>query len=287
MSRQQQYENAIYRLENALKDTDLIRDIVKGYVQELVEPIRAKTEELQQLNNQISTHHAILRDLGKRIEQRQQELAESNEWSGTKQTFVIRQLLDALKSVELPGFYSKSHTNAIKSAIDRTIKRRIDDLFEIACLYRLSNRKTREWSETLKRERRKLAVELRSARQRLRQIESVESQRLRFLATVNAISASSGFPAVPTPQVDAAQITLTSTPLPEKSGIYFLWDGPLIAYVGRSTRLSMRLTVGHQQLCTSDKISYLCIDKKELFYHEAFYIGVCRPWRNGGLLRTI
>jgi hypothetical protein len=48
--------------------------------------------------------------------------------------------------------------------------------------------------------------------------------------------------------------------------------------------LSMRVNVGHHQLRSDDKISYLCIDKNELFYHEAFYIGVCRPWRNGSRL---
>jgi hypothetical protein len=90
-----------------------------------------------------------------------------------------------------------------------------------------------------------------------------------------------GFAPVPPPRLYGDQIRKNERTLPNKSGIYFIWEGPVIAYVGQSINLARRL-LGHEHLRPTDKVSYLCIDSSELFYHEAFYIGICRPFRNGG-----
>ena len=89
-----------------------------------------------------------------------------------------------------------------------------------------------------------------------------------------------GFVPVPPPLLRADEIMTNGTAIPNKSGIYFIWEGPLVAYVGQSNNLAQRL-LKHPHLKPDDKISYLCIDNSELFHHEAFYIGICRPWRNG------
>jgi hypothetical protein len=91
-----------------------------------------------------------------------------------------------------------------------------------------------------------------------------------------------GFVPVPPPLLRADEIMINGTAVPNKPGIYFIWEGPLVAYVGQSNNLAQRL-LKHPHLQPDDKISYLCVDSSELFYHEAFYIGICRPLRNGGL----
>lgn len=91
-----------------------------------------------------------------------------------------------------------------------------------------------------------------------------------------------GFAPVPSPLLRADQIRENGEAIPNKSGIYFIWEGPLVAYIGQTNNLARRL-LKHPHLQPSDRISFLCIDSSELFYHEAFYIGICRPLRNFGL----
>jgi len=90
-----------------------------------------------------------------------------------------------------------------------------------------------------------------------------------------------GFAPVPPPKLEAFHLRGNFTTVPKKSGIYFIWEGAVVAYVGQSINLAQRLKK-HSHLHPDDKISYLCIDRSKLFYHEAFYIGICRPFRNGG-----
>ena len=94
----------------------------------------------------------------------------------------------------------------------------------------------------------------------------------RQIKDYSRLAKESGFAPVPPPLLDSD--------VPNKSGIYFIWEGSVVAYVGQSKNLAQRL-FKHERLKRGDKISYLCVDSSDLFYHEAFYIGVCRPWRNG------
>jgi hypothetical protein len=90
------------------------------------------------------------------------------------------------------------------------------------------------------------------------------------------------FAPVPPPRIHSDMVRRNGTAtLPNESGIYFLWQGSVVAYVGQTVNLARRLS-GHERLYPDDQISYLRVDRHELLYHEAFYIGVCRPHRNFG-----
>jgi hypothetical protein len=123
--------------------------------------------------------------------------------------------------------------------------------------------------------------ELQYIRMHLRDLKSAESRLLRKIERSERFleGIKNGFSPVPPPLLDADQIIKNGTAVPNKSGIYFIWQGPLVAYVGQSNNLARRL-LNHERLRRNDKISYRCIDSSELFYHEAFYIGICRPSRN-------
>jgi hypothetical protein len=258
----QRFDQAISRLQHALDDTDSVRKVVAEYLQEIAQSIEARRLELANLNR-------WKENLDEQIKQRQLEL----EWNGTRQEYVIRQLRAAIQAVtwEKPHYgqrhVGKWYNDQFQAAVTRAINRRIDDLLEISRV-RLSNAQVQEHSQLVKESRRKLAGELRAARKRLRELKTMESQH------------PNGFAPVPAPLLDADQIIRNGTAVPNKSGVYFIWEGPLVAYVGQSINLAQRL-LNHPQLQPDDKISYLLIDRSELFYHEAFYIGLCRPSRNG------
>jgi hypothetical protein len=205
--------------------------------------------ELEQLESQIVEKRVELSILDQQIKQRQLEL----EWSGTKQEYVIRQLLAAIQTVlERPIYRGyrrcerSSYVPEIQTALTRTINDRIDDLIAISQV-RLSNRQIKDYSHLTK---------------------------------------ESSFAPVPPPLLDADQIMKNGKAVPNQSGIYFIWSGPVVAYVGQSINLAWRL-LGHERLRRGDKISYLCIDSNELFYHEAFYIGICRPSRNSNIMKDL
>ncbi|WP_156967785.1 GIY-YIG nuclease family protein [Methylosinus sp. PW1] len=65
------------------------------------------------------------------------------------------------------------------------------------------------------------------------------------------------------------------------SGIYFLWSGDVVVYVGQSKNLNKRLRIGvHERLNMKLMISYLMYDEKELNWAECYYIGILRPRLN-------
>lgn len=74
----------------------------------------------------------------------------------------------------------------------------------------------------------------------------------------------------------------TGAGLPEAPGIYFLWAGELVEYVGQSIKLCNRVKVGHHQLRKDHLISYVELDARELTWAECWYIGALRPKLNFG-----
>ncbi len=91
---------------------------------------------------------------------------------------------------------------------------------------------------------------------------------------------SPSYPEVPPPMIDAGW---DGSGLPEKSGIYFVWDGDSVVYVGQSTNLNSRVRAkNHAWVYLGDKISWLEIPSDDLFFHETYFIGLCRGRRNSG-----
>lgn len=94
---------------------------------------------------------------------------------------------------------------------------------------------------------------------------------------------------IPEPIYDAPLDAYT-TPLPETSAIYFIWDGDNIVYVGRSIQLSKRLVQkGHHILKSHHRVSYVLVDRHNLAWAEMWYIGLCRPPlnREGQMAREV
>lgn len=71
--------------------------------------------------------------------------------------------------------------------------------------------------------------------------------------------------------------------LPVSPGIYFLWEGDVVRYVGQSIRLGHRVRLGsHHVLKQHYRISYVLVEPRELTWAECYYIGVLRPEENFG-----
>lgn len=68
--------------------------------------------------------------------------------------------------------------------------------------------------------------------------------------------------------------------LPDAPGIYFVWEGAAIVYVGQSKRLRGRVTLRHPNIRAGDVISYMEFPDQNLDRIEAFYIGIIYPKRN-------
>ena len=74
--------------------------------------------------------------------------------------------------------------------------------------------------------------------------------------------------------------------IPDKSGVYFLWDNDCLAYIGQSVCLSDRVHLGHEKSLATDCVTFVEVERDDLFFAEAFYIGIGRPFRNGKRFRA-
>ena len=74
---------------------------------------------------------------------------------------------------------------------------------------------------------------------------------------------------------------ISSENIPNCPGVYFAYDASgIIAYVGRSSCLQRRVNRSHERIEKTDSISWLEYPHSDIWFAEAFYIGVCRPYRN-------
>jgi hypothetical protein len=87
----------------------------------------------------------------------------------------------------------------------------------------------------------------------------------------------------PTPPGPAIFPSVGGADIPDAPGIYFLWSGDRISYVGRSVSLTSRLRLGgHHRLTETHRISYLVMPKKDITFAEYYYIGKYCPPLNLG-----
>jgi hypothetical protein len=118
------------------------------------------------------------------------------------------------------------------------------------------------------RERRALSTELRQLREELKVLRE---QRARWSVggmDVEPPPAGSIVPPVGG-NVESA--------LPHESGIYFVWRGDLIFYVGQSICLRGRCTASHPAIRTGDLLSFLRFPVHLLDFKEWLYIGILQP----------
>ena len=142
-----------------------------------------------------------------------------------------------------------------------------------------------ELDKKRKKARRKLFEEIRAARARLQQLSGVEAAvaaARAYLAQLQSRCAR-GAPDYPEPPLPMIKPSTDGGDLPETSGIYFLCEGEMVAYVGKAVNLRNRLRLGtHHALRATDTIAHLPFSPVELNWAESFYIGVLRPARNFG-----
>jgi len=96
-------------------------------------------------------------------------------------------------------------------------------------------------------------------------------------------AATINYPAVP---ILSVPITENGDGLPAASGVYFVWSGSSVAYVGQSVKICNRAKSGHERIFPDERISWLEFPCALLNYAEAYYIGICLPPRNFGKFQT-
>lgn len=141
--------------------------------------------------------------------------------------------------------------------------------------------------EEEKREARKAwAQRLLSARHRLRSMkETIENKSVEIsLKYTPRFKDANGWPGIPNP---TNAPSATGEQLPYASGIYFLWNGDRIEYVGQAKYLCNRLKLrSHHILNESHMISFVVVNRKELTWAECYYIGICKPQLNFGRMAS-
>lgn len=145
-----------------------------------------------------------------------------------------------------------------------------------------------EVRERMRDRERRLIAEFESRRQHLlsdlederkREVNGVrdEQQQIAWL-TVRAICDRGNWPHPP--MCGTIEPTADGDGLPNSSGIYFVWDGSLWAYVGKSICLRKRATARHSSISLSDRIAFIEFPPESLNFAECLYIGLCKPYLN-------
>lgn len=130
--------------------------------------------------------------------------------------------------------------------------------------------------------RKALGEELRHGRRRLQDLRAAIKEAESDVARARAIVANDGelYPKPPAPVLHPHK---EGEGLPAEPGIYFLWKGDTVEYVGKSIRLSGRVKLGgHHVLRPHHTISYLLIEERLLTWAECYYIGTLQPMANFG-----
>jgi hypothetical protein len=85
------------------------------------------------------------------------------------------------------------------------------------------------------------------------------------------------------PVVPADGLPITNNrALPQESGVYFVWVGEVVVYVGESVNLSQRVVLSHPKVnaMAGEWASWVRCPYSDNFWWESFYIWLCRPERN-------
>lgn len=87
----------------------------------------------------------------------------------------------------------------------------------------------------------------------------------------------------PDPPPGVIKPTAEGIGVPVASGIYFVWENGIVAYVGQSVNMNSRVRLNnHQAIYKSDLLSFVPFKKGELVWAECYYIGMMKPPRNRG-----
>lgn len=143
---------------------------------------------------------------------------------------------------------------------------------------------TKVMEARLKEKRKEYADRLRLSKNSLHKLRA-SIRELSEAASAAAIATyGSEYPAIPAPAITPTRAALG---LPDSPGIYFLWNGDCIEYIGMARRLCSRLALGgHHILREHHRISYIHCEERMLTWTECYYIGFARPIKNFGASAT-
>lgn len=198
---------------------------------------------------------------------------------------IYRSKLAVLQNLSKLNYYEFKEN--LVDTFRRELLKRSDSLIEAARL-RPSVAKTVDEIERRKRNARtNLARELKSSRAKLAEVHRRIEEEYSKLRAAQGNRELFGYTASPYPDPPG---TIVPEPpnsdgvgLPDNPGIYFLWEADgVCAYVGQSVNLRGRVRLSHEHLKPTDKISFIETSRRELTWTESFYIGLLRPYRNGG-----
>jgi hypothetical protein len=189
-------------------------------------------------------------------------------------------VINCFKSKEVAAIAFKSQINPyIETRLGFLVGRALRDharhLLAVAAL----DHPNGENAEKLRREwRKEVANELRTARAELKEMRREIQNNQLFTEDQKKLCKQFNYPLPPTETVKFS----TGKNLPTVSGIYFGWRGGHVMYVGQSISIQRRCNIfNHGKLYPGDELSWLEFPESELMWAESFYIGVCRPPRNG------
>ncbi len=132
-----------------------------------------------------------------------------------------------------------------------------------------------------------LAADLRNARRRLaalrveaRALDSLLKEHEALLRLKRLNPQLFNYPDVP--QFCLSVDDKPNIAIPAAPGIYFLWVGWTVVYVGQSINLRQRLVSSHHGFSDGCRASFIEFPSDALNFAEAFYIGILHPVRNFG-----
>lgn len=218
---------------------------------------------------------------------------------------IISDFADKAWKISKDKFHNKYNTDGtkwrdnykimerIELSFQSTLKQQCDSILNASKIKESLLKKIKEAEEAHKNRRKELANNIFTGRKLLLKLKEDSklqkdkydklcelTQTARRNYKLSTMAAECSYPPVPSPSV-------TPHPdgfgLPNTSGIYFIWDCGLVEYVGQSVALRNRLKLGsHHRLQETDRISFLELPLEVLTWAECYYIGICRPTRNGG-----
>ena len=213
-------------------------------------------------------------------------------------TAVAKAAIAKLKREADMGWHYTKLYRYIDDIISKTITRECDKILKAAKTKPMQFDAALKAKETKAKARKELADELRSARNQLQRLKVkirnadalAKSKVQKYIAMewesaplCNLIAGCS-YPEVPR---DFFEPTKEGLEIPARPGIYFLWNGSDIEYVGQSINMSQRLRLGnHHILREHHRISFLLFDATELTWAENYYIGALRAPLNYGCMAS-
>jgi hypothetical protein len=208
--------------------------------------------------------------------------------------------LDAEKKLGSKGLSWKQREQkacllAVRQAFDSKVETSCSSLWRLLQVSPAERKVGEAYLNELKEARKRVSKDMEAHRRILRDLKAkvlkaqedltvLEFTAKAFQKDMEKLNAIGKYPAVP-PPIEGLVPSREGVGLPDHPGVYFLWKDGLVEYVGRSVSLKTRVKTGHHALKPEHKISYLLFDMGVLDWAEYYYIGLCCPPLNGGVLR--